>query len=131
MAVEAQPEQAQGSGGGEPGARPLRPWWRRPAIHTALIGAVVGFFIGHWLGNFLGSNYQQLALNDSDDLPLVFGYLLAIVGWMAGLGVFNDILRQMTGRPRWTRCTRRPAAWPSTSGTRLTTRSSASSTWLA
>jgi cytochrome c oxidase subunit I len=99
MAIEAQPEQAQGSGGGGPAARRVRPWWQRPAIHTALVGAVVGFFVGHWLGNFLGSNYQQLALNDSDDLPLVFGYLLAIVGWLAGLGVFNDIVRQMAGRP--------------------------------
>ena len=43
MAIETQPERAQGSGGGQPaaGGSP-RPWWQRPAIHTALVGAVIG-----------------------------------------------------------------------------------------
>src|SRR5580692_3460023 len=100
MAIEIQPEKAQGHGGGEPGApRPARPWWLRPAIHTAIVGAVIGYLVGHWLGNFLGSNYQQLPLSDSSDFPIVLGYLLAVVGWLAGLGVFNDPLRQMAGRP--------------------------------
>ena len=39
------------------------------------------------------------ALSDSEDWPIVLGYAIAIVGWLAGLGVFNDILRQMAGRP--------------------------------
>jgi cytochrome c oxidase subunit I len=100
MAIEIQPEKVQGPGGGEPGAaRPARPWWLRPAVHTALAGAVIGYLVGHWLGNFLGSNYQQLPLSDSSDFPIVLGYLLAVVGWLAGLGVFNDPLRQMAGRP--------------------------------
>jgi hypothetical protein len=100
MAIEIQPEKAQGHGGGEPGApRPARPWWLRPAIHTAVAAAVIGYLVGHWLGNFLGSNYQQLPLSDSSDFPIVLGYLLAVVGWLAGLGVFNDPLRQMAGRP--------------------------------
>ncbi len=104
MAIETQPEMAQGSGGGVPqgSARP-RPWWLRPAIHTALLGAAIGYLLGHLLGNLLtgagASQYQQLALSDSSDWPIVLGYLLAIVGWLAGLGVFNDILRQMAGRP--------------------------------
>jgi len=43
MAIETQPERAQGSGGGQPGAAASpRPWWRQPAIHTGLIGAVIG-----------------------------------------------------------------------------------------
>src|ERR1700729_2483723 len=100
MAIEIQPEKAQGHGGGEPGApRPARSWWLRPAIHTAVVAAVIGYLVGHWLGNFLGSNYQQLPLSDSSDFPIVLGYLLAVVGWLAGLGVFNDPLRQMAGRP--------------------------------
>jgi len=100
MAIDIQPEKVKGPGGREPGAsRPARPWWLRPAIHTAVAGAVIGYVVGHWLGNFLGSNYQQLPLSDSSDLPIVLGYLLAVVGWIAGLGVFNDPLRQMTGRP--------------------------------
>ena len=100
MAIETQPERAQGSGGGEPApVYVARPWWRRPAIHTAFAGAVVGYVLGHLLGNFLGSGYQQLPLSDSSDLPVVLGYLLAVVGWLAGLGVFNELLRQMAGRP--------------------------------
>jgi len=101
MAIEIQPGQTHEPGGGAPAAvsRPARPWWRRPAIHTALVGAVIGYVIGHLLGNFLGSQYQQLPLSDSSDLPIVLGYVLAILGWVAGLGVFNDILRQIVGRP--------------------------------
>ena len=105
MAIETQPEKAQGPGGGEPAAAPRqRPWWMRPAVHTGLIGAVIGYLIGHLLGNWLAAanintEYQNLALSDSSDLPIVLGYLLAVVGWLAGLGIFNDLLRQMAGRP--------------------------------
>src|ERR1039458_5711914 len=121
MAIETQPEKAQGPGGGEPapaarqgprgpgGGEPAaaprqRPWWMRPAVHTGLIGAVIGYLIGHLLGNWLAAanintESQNLALSDSSDLPIVLGYLLAVVGWLAGLGIFNALLRQMAGRP--------------------------------
>src|ERR1039457_6674545 len=105
MAIETQPEKAQGPGGGEPAAAPRqRPWWMRPAVHTGLIGAVIGYLLGHLLGNWLAAanintEDQNLALSDSSDLPIVLGYLLAVVGWLAGLGIFNDLLRQMAGRP--------------------------------
>src|ERR1022692_4647735 len=105
MAIEIQPEKAQGADGRDPGAPGrARPWWTRPAIHTALLGAVIGYLLGHLLGNGLASSslaneYPNLALSDSSDLPIVLGYLFAVVGWLAGLGVFNDPLRQMAGRP--------------------------------
>jgi cytochrome c oxidase subunit I len=105
MAIEIQPEKAQGAGGRDPGAPGReRPWWTRPAIHTALLGAVIGYLLGHLLGNGLASSsvaneYPNLALSDSSDLPIVLGYLFAVVGWLAGLGVFNDMLRQIAGRP--------------------------------
>ena len=106
MAIETQPSRAQGAGGGDPLASlSPRPWWRRPAIHTAIIGAVIGYVLGHLLGDFLtgatgaANQYPNVALSDSEDWPIVLGYLLAIVGWLAGLGVFNDILRQIVGRP--------------------------------
>jgi len=106
MAIEIQPGQTHEPGGGAPAAasRPARPWWRRPAIHTGLIGAVIGYLLGHLLGNFLASStlasqYPNIALSDSSDLPIVLGYVLAIVGWLVGLGVFNDLARQVTGRP--------------------------------
>jgi cytochrome c oxidase subunit I len=104
MAIETQPERAHGAGGSGPASRRARPWWMRPAIHTAIIGAVIGYLLGHLLGNVLESSnaateYPNLALSDSSDWPIVLGYALAIVGWVAGLGVFNDLLRQMVGRP--------------------------------
>src|SRR5215469_10785931 len=106
MSVETQPEMAQGSGGGSPASSTAaRPWWRRPAIHTAILGAVIGYLLGHLLGNWLtgatgaASQYPNVALSDSEDWPIALGYLLAVVGWLAGLGVFNDIFRQMIGRP--------------------------------
>jgi cytochrome c oxidase subunit I len=104
MAIETQPERAQGSGGGAAaGSSRARPWWMRPAIHTAALGAVVGYLLGHILGNFLdgagNAYYQNLTLSDNADWPIVLGYLFAIVGWLAGLGVFSDVFRQMIGRP--------------------------------
>jgi cytochrome c oxidase subunit I len=106
MAIETQPDRAQGAGGGAPlGGSVPRPWWRRPAIHTAIIGAVIGYTLGHLLGDWLtgatgaANQYPNVALSDSEDWPIVLGYLLAIVGWLAGLGVFNDVIRQVTGRP--------------------------------
>jgi len=104
MAIETQPERAQGSGGGQPGAAPSpRPWWWRPAIHTAIIGAVIGYLVGSFLGSYLTGTgnglYPNVALSDSKDWPIVLGYAFAVVGWLAGLGVFNDTFRQMVGRP--------------------------------
>jgi cytochrome c oxidase subunit 1 len=103
MAIEAQPDQARGAGGGGAAAPRPRPWWRRPAIHTAALGAIVGYLIGHLLGNYLAGAgddlYPNIALSDSSDWPIVLGYVLAIVGWLAGLGVFSDLLRQVAGRP--------------------------------
>jgi cytochrome c oxidase subunit I len=100
MAIEIQPESAQAPGGGEPGARPTaRPWWLRPAWHTAIIGAVVGYLFGHYLGNLLTSGYQQTATSDDNDFAIVLGYLFLILGWLIGLGVFNDLVKQMLGRP--------------------------------
>jgi len=100
MAIGTEPATAQRPGGNEPaGLRRARPWWMRPAVHTALIGAVAGYLFGHWLGNFLASGYQQVKHADINDTPIVLGYVFGTVGWLAGLGVFNDLLRQMAGRP--------------------------------
>ncbi len=100
MAIETQPESAQAPGGREPGATPKeRAWWLRPAWHTALIGAVIGYAFGHWLGNFMGSGYQQVGTSDDNDLAIVLGYAFLVIGWLAGLGVFNDVVRQMMGKP--------------------------------
>ena len=99
MAIEIQPEKTQDPGGPGPGDPSVRAWWRRPAIHTGIIGAVLGYLLGHWLGNFIASGYQQVQNSGQNDFAIILGYVLGTVGWLAGLGVFNDLLRQMAGRP--------------------------------
>jgi cytochrome c oxidase subunit 1 len=100
MAIEIQPESMQQPGGGEPAGLPkARPWWMRPAVHTALLGAVIGYAFGHWLGNFVASGYQQIATSDDSDFAIVLGYAFGVLGWLIGLGIFNDVVRQMLGRP--------------------------------
>jgi cytochrome c oxidase subunit 1 len=98
MSVEIQP----GSDRIQPvdeGPDSARPWWLKPAFHTGLALAVIGYFFGHWLGNFLASGYPQNGLSDSNDVPIVLGYAFAVVGWLAGLGVFNDLGRLVVGKP--------------------------------
>src|SRR5215831_6354819 len=99
MAIETQPgaERIQPTGPGAGGAG--RPWWQRPAFHTGLIGGVAGYLLGHWLGNFLASGYAQNPLSDSNDVPIVLGYALGTIGWLAGVGVFNDLGRMLAGKP--------------------------------
>ena len=100
MAIETQPESAQAPGGGDPGAPPKeRNFWLQPGIHTAIIGAVLGYFLGHWLGNFIGSQYQQVGTSDDNDIAIVLGFCFLVIGWLIGLGVFDDLVRQMLGRP--------------------------------
>jgi cytochrome c oxidase subunit 1 len=99
MAIAQQPRQPQ-PGGVDP-TPPLRrrSWWARPAIHTALLGAVIGYIVGHWLGVQVAGGYLHVAEGDTNDMALVLGYLFATLGWLGGLGVFNDVFRQIAGRP--------------------------------
>src|SRR5215469_4843299 len=99
MAIEIQPERAEPTGRGPKIAGAERPWWLRPGAHTGVIGAVVGYFLGHWLGNFLGGGYARSSLADTNDVALVLGYAVGVIGWLAGLGVFNDLFLVMAGKP--------------------------------
>src|SRR6266545_4709652 len=100
MSIEIEPEKAREPAGfGPAGPRRARPWWMRPAFHTGIVGAVIGYFVGHWLGDLLSYGYARNALSDMNDFPLVLGYVLGTIGWLGGLGVFNDLLRQMLGKP--------------------------------
>jgi len=103
MAIEATPgaDRIQPVGGGPGGPAEVRAWWRKPAVHTGLIGAVIGWFIGNWLGlrvQSASANFAQ-GLSDVRDWPVVLGYLFGTVGWLAGLGIFNDLFRLMAGQP--------------------------------
>jgi cytochrome c oxidase subunit I len=100
MAIEMQPTSGQLAGEPPPPAQPKphRPWWQHPGVHTGFAGAVGGYFFGHWLGNAIGSGWQQVATADQNNLSMMLGYVFLTVGWLAGLGVFNDVLRGLMGR---------------------------------
>ena len=103
MAIAAQPQASESGGGQAIAGRVPRPWWFRPNILWGLVGGAIGYTLGHLLGDFLTGTgnglYPNVALSDSEDWPIVLGYAVAVIGWLAGLGVFNDLLRQMAGRP--------------------------------
>ena len=103
MAIEATPgaDRIQPVGGEPGGPAEVKAWWRKPAVHTGLLGAVIGWFIGNWLGlqvQSASANFAQ-GLSDTRDWPVVLGYVFGTVGWLAGLGVFNDLFRLMAGKP--------------------------------
>ena len=100
MAIETQPERAQPTGGGpEIAGAARRPWWLRPGIHTGVVGAVAGYFVGHWLGDLIAGDFVRSSLADTNDVAIVLGYAIGVVGWLAGLGVFNDLFGLMRGTP--------------------------------
>jgi cytochrome c oxidase subunit I len=101
MAIETQPTSGRLPGEPPPPAEPRRhrPWWQHPGMHTGFAGAVGGYFFGHWLGNAIGSGWQQVATADQNNLAIMLGYVFLTVGWLAGLGVFNDLFRGLVGRP--------------------------------
>src|ERR1700751_5422252 len=102
MAIETHQDRVDPAGTGPPLGGPggvLRPWWLRPGVHIGVIGAVIGYILGHLLGNFLSSDYARNALSDANDVPIVLGYLFAVIGWLAGLGVSHDPVRLMLGKP--------------------------------
>jgi cytochrome c oxidase subunit 1 len=75
----------------------------KPAVHTGLIGAVLGYLLGHLLGNIVMPDYAAggyaKALGDTYDMAIILGYVFGTIGWLAGLGVFNDLGRLMIGKP--------------------------------
>ena len=81
MAIEIQSELAEPTGRGPRDWAGFRSYWLRTGIHTGVILAAVGYLLGHLLGNFLSSGYQQNALSDSNDVPIVLapgtGHVLA------------------------------------------------------
>src|ERR1700684_3235486 len=99
MAVETQPERAQPGGRGHEIVGARYPWWLRPGVPAGVIGAVAGYFLGHWLGNFLAGGYFRSTPAGTKDVSPVLGYAVGVIGWLVGLGVFNDLFLLMLGKP--------------------------------
>ncbi|HXA62049.1 MAG TPA: cbb3-type cytochrome c oxidase subunit I [Streptosporangiaceae bacterium] len=98
MAIELEPPATREPGGpARGGGDRTGRWWMRPGVHLGLAGAVLGYALGHLFGNFLASGYTQVKSTDENDFAIVLGYAFGTLGWLAGLGVFNDLARQMRG----------------------------------
>ena len=82
------PERLPGSG--------RRSDWLRPNVLWAMAGGVVGYLIGHWLGNVIASGYQQVP-TAQNDVAIVLGLSLGVLGWMAGVGALNYPLAKVLG----------------------------------
>jgi cytochrome c oxidase subunit 1 len=80
------------------------PLWRRLVgfhLGTAVLLAVGGFFLGRWLGDHITGS-SIVASNEStgeNDVALALGYLVGVLGFLAGLGVFNYPVSRLLGHP--------------------------------
>jgi len=99
MAIDTTPAPSVDESGSAPlhNTHDTKPWYTEGNLVYALIGAVLGYTIGHWFGNWLASGYQQIQGSGQNDYALVLGYLLATIGWLAGLGILNYPLMKMVG----------------------------------
>ena len=81
---------------------PRRYGWRRLLgfnLLSATVLAIVGFEIGQLIGHQIGTHLDFVAATDQNDTALLLGYVLAVVGWLAGLGFLNYPFARIVGRP--------------------------------
>jgi cytochrome c oxidase subunit 1 len=76
---------------------------RRQLLGTNVLWGIVlgalGYAVGHWIGNRLASNVAAQVSSDQNDVAIFLGLLLAIVGFLGGLGFYNYPLSRMAGHP--------------------------------
>ncbi|MEA2783805.1 MAG: cytochrome c oxidase subunit [Rhodospirillaceae bacterium] len=81
------------------GADP-RSGWRSLLGHGVIAGlafAAAGFVVGAWLGGVIGRDWAGVSGTDQNDPALVFGYGLAVLGWLWGLGFFRYPAHRLRG----------------------------------
>jgi cytochrome c oxidase subunit I len=81
------------------GPRPTR--WRGVIgfnLLSAIVLALLGYAIGEGIGQRIGTHIDFVAATDQNDVALLLGYVLAVVGWLVGLGFLNYPLGRMIGR---------------------------------
>ncbi len=67
---------------------------------SAVVLGAVGYYVGWWLGHQIsGPSLDYTADTGQNDIALFFAYILAVAGFLGGLGFFNYPLSRMVGRP--------------------------------
>ena len=91
---------AEHPGGATPARTPVRrrPVWLGPHAGRALVGAVAGYALGHWIGNLLAAGYTHVQGSGQNDVAIVLGLSIGVVGWLAGAGMLDYPLAKMAGR---------------------------------
>ncbi len=64
-----------------------------------IVGLVVGWAIGLAIGHRMASRFDWIASTDQNDIAILLGYVLATVGYLGGLGIFNHPVARLFGRP--------------------------------
>jgi cytochrome c oxidase subunit 1 len=79
------------------------PLWRRLARYNLLYAVLLGiggYLLGSWLGHRIsGPSLDYMQSTGENDIALSFGYLLAVVGFLVGLGFADYPVSRMLGRP--------------------------------
>jgi cytochrome c oxidase subunit 1 len=75
---------------------------RRLIGFNALSGlglGIGGYFFGHWVGTRITIGMDSQLVTDQNDIAIFMGYVLALLGWLIGLGFLNYPLSRLIGRP--------------------------------
>ena len=96
----APPSQVGSAGGVRPpgGAAMRRPSWLGQHMGTGIVLAVGGYALGHYLGNVIASGYTYVGTAAENDVAIVLALVLAVVGWLLGVGALNYPLAKLAGR---------------------------------
>ena len=67
---------------------------------TAIVLGVVGFYVGWWLGHQIkGKSLAYFDDTGQNDIALFLAYLLAVVGFLVGLGFASYPIQRLLGKP--------------------------------
>jgi cytochrome c oxidase subunit I len=65
---------------------------------TAIVLGIAGFILGRWLGDRIDApSLAYVADSGENDVSLVLGYVVGVVGFLVGLGFLNYPVRRMLG----------------------------------
>ena len=115
--------------------RPAAGWRKLLGFNmlTGIVLGIVGWFVGHWIGDRIhGANVAYYSTEAGEnDIAILLGYFLGVVGFLVGLGFANYPVKRLLGHPPTLaeRESEERGPRPVLHAVAPTTRSSPSSTW--